>query len=345
MLTINTNLINRARILRGPFEFAVDITNNCNYRCKHCYNASGENYTSGDELTDSEFLALMEDVASFQPFNVCFCGGEPLLRMELLCKAAVVLHEGGCKNISMVTNGYFLTEESAQRLKNSHVNRIQISLDGASDETCYRLRQNASAFKKATTALNIVSNIGFDSVDVAFCPTSFNINELESVYNICRKFLVSELRIQPLMLSGRAELYRDELKPTEQNYIDLRKKILELQGRPSNMVVSWGDPLDHIFRYASSGQGLYMYATVKANGDIPLSPYLPLNLGNIRKHKFSDYWEAGLALAWKLPISQEYAKRFRCIDDMDGKKGEIDTWWENGTMYDLIEHKPFCDVL
>lgn len=344
-ININSNLVNRMRNLIGPFEFAVDITNKCNYRCKHCYNASGENYTVVDELSDDEFIALIEDVAKLQTFNVCFCGGEPLLRIDLLCNASIVLHEGGCKNISLVTNGYYMNMEYAQKLKKSHINRIQISLDGASDETCFKLRQNADAYRKAINALRIVSSIGFDNLDVAFCPTNFNVNELESVYNICRKFNVSDLRIQPLMLSGRAEIYQNELKPSKQNYLDLRRKILELQGRSPSMLVSWGDPLDHIFRYSSPEQGLYMYTSVKANGDIPLSPYLPLSLGNIRKHKFSEYWKAGLALAWKLPIAQEYARRVSCIDEMNGKKGEIDTWWEKGIMYDLIENDPFRNIL
>lgn len=27
----------------GPYQLALDITNKCNLRCLHCYNASGEN--------------------------------------------------------------------------------------------------------------------------------------------------------------------------------------------------------------------------------------------------------------------------------------------------------------
>ena len=38
----------------GPYQIALDITNRCNYRCLHCYNASGENSVCGDELSDDE---------------------------------------------------------------------------------------------------------------------------------------------------------------------------------------------------------------------------------------------------------------------------------------------------
>lgn len=30
-------------ILRAPHQVAFDITNNCNLRCLHCFNSSGEN--------------------------------------------------------------------------------------------------------------------------------------------------------------------------------------------------------------------------------------------------------------------------------------------------------------
>lgn len=43
----------------GPLHLALDITNKCNYRCLHCYNASGENCVVDNELTDEEVLELI----------------------------------------------------------------------------------------------------------------------------------------------------------------------------------------------------------------------------------------------------------------------------------------------
>ena len=43
----------------GPLHLALDITNKCNYRCLHCYNASGENCVVNNELAavaDGEFI-------------------------------------------------------------------------------------------------------------------------------------------------------------------------------------------------------------------------------------------------------------------------------------------------
>lgn len=51
-------------ILRAPHQVAFDITNNCNLRCLHCFNSSGENDVISNELSDGEVLHFIEDLAS-----------------------------------------------------------------------------------------------------------------------------------------------------------------------------------------------------------------------------------------------------------------------------------------
>lgn len=330
----------QGRLLTGPFQLGFDITNRCNYRCKHCYNASGENAVINDELSDEEVLNFIYDISKVKLFNICFCGGEPLLRKDLICKCADILYQNGTTSISMVSNGYYLTDEIAEELKSHHVNRIQISLDGASEETCYKLRGNKLAFSKAVNALRILDEHGFKDMNIAFCPTKFNINELDDVCEICNELNVTEIRLQPLMLSGRARVYKDDILPTKEQYIELLRKINKLNKKYmlSNLKLSWGDPLDHIFRYKGKLKDVNTYATVKANGDIPISPYLPLSVGNIKRHKFSEYWENNLANAWSLEIVRNLADNIVCIEDMGKKIDDFpDTWWDNDMQYDLID--------
>ncbi len=52
-----------------------------------------------------------------------------------------------------------------------HVSRIQISLDGASMDSCRRLRLNDLAFERAVSALKILREFKFKDVNIAFCPT------------------------------------------------------------------------------------------------------------------------------------------------------------------------------
>lgn len=103
----------------APYQVAVDITNNCNYRCLHCYNSSGNNNVIADELTDERFLKLFTDIGKMKPLNVYFCGGEPLLRLELMLQCADILYQSGVTSIVTVSNGYHLTNSVAKQLKRS----------------------------------------------------------------------------------------------------------------------------------------------------------------------------------------------------------------------------------
>jgi len=334
------HLNEQAKILIGPYQLSFDITNKCNYRCLHCYNNSGENNIINDEMTDEEVIDLFIDIASMHPVNVCFCGGEPLLRLELLCKCSKILHKSGVKSISLVSNGYYMSKDVALQLLRSHVNRVQISLDGSSGESCYVLRQNKGAFSSAVGALKILKEIKMPEVNIAFCPTKYNISELEDVYKICTELSVTSIRIQPLMTIGRAIQNVNEISPNHMQYRKLINKIIKLNTLNSRVSIEWGDPVDHVIRYKEDQRELFTFTSIKANGSIILSPYLPLSLGNVRKHKLSEYWEHGLASAWSLDISQRLAETITCISDMSkDQDGLPKVWVEDDVEFDIIDNE------
>lgn len=328
-----------SEILVGPFECAIDITNKCNYRCKHCYNASGENSVIDNELSDDEFLDFIKNLANLHIYNICFCGGEPLLRLDLVLESANILKSKGVPFISIVSNGYFWNDDVARRIKESGINRVQISLDGACEDTCYKLRGNKDAFKKAINALKLLKKYKFKDTNIAFCPTRFNIDEFEEVCNLCRKLDVKLIRVQPLMLSGRATKFKNELQQDKKQYVEFLKIIDRLNSKyKGNLIINWGDPLDHLYRYGNGDMSFSTFSSIKANGDITVSPYIPLTVGNVKKHKFSDYWENGLPRAWSLDIMKKLVSNILCIEDM-GKhvEGVPDTWFEDDISIDIID--------
>ena len=87
---------------------AIDITYKCNFRCKHCYNSSGEHQRNSKELSDDEILKIVDEICDYYPESICMCGGETLLRVELICKVAELVNKksNGKISLNMVTNGY-----------------------------------------------------------------------------------------------------------------------------------------------------------------------------------------------------------------------------------------------
>ena len=155
---------------------SFDITYKCNYRCKHCFNSSG-NRPRNLELTDEQVRKIVHDIAAQAPDSMCICGGEPLLRKNVVYNILEIMKKESPSTIlSMVTNGSFMTEEIAQHLKKRGIGKIQISLDGAQPESHDWLRQKG-AFYSAVNALKILKNVGIDHA-VAFSPNRKNIKEL-----------------------------------------------------------------------------------------------------------------------------------------------------------------------
>ena len=74
-------------IIGAPHSVALDITNKCNLRCLHCFNNSGENDVVANELSDNEVLELVDSICQMHPFSFCFCGGETLLRKDLVIES------------------------------------------------------------------------------------------------------------------------------------------------------------------------------------------------------------------------------------------------------------------
>lgn len=47
----------------GITAMSIDITYNCNFRCRHCFNRSGEHCFGERELTDEELMKIIVEVA------------------------------------------------------------------------------------------------------------------------------------------------------------------------------------------------------------------------------------------------------------------------------------------
>ena len=204
----------KSDILSGPLHIAIDITNKCNAKCLHCFNRSG-NGLLRNEISDREMLEIFKEIAVIKPFSTCFCGGEPMMKYDLVLRATEVLKNGGVPNIAMVTNGWFLTKDRVISLRNAGLTHIQLSLDGKDAKTHERMRGINGIYEKVLDALNFIDDAGISSA-VAFSPTQFNIKQFPEVVELLQKFEnLREIKVQPLMPLGKAVEGKSELFASE----------------------------------------------------------------------------------------------------------------------------------
>ena len=116
---------------------AWETTRRCNLACLHCRAAAGSGPYPG-ELTTDEGIKLLDDLATMGQIVVILTGGEPLLRSDIFDLAAYGTHLG--HRMVMAVNGTLLTPAIAARLKDAGIQRLSISIDGASAASHDRLR-------------------------------------------------------------------------------------------------------------------------------------------------------------------------------------------------------------
>lgn len=335
------------KLLYGPHQVSFDITNKCNLRCLHCFNNSGENDLINDELSDDEVRDFIKSLVSLKLYSFCFCGGETLLRKDLLLECTKMLKSNGTTRCSMVTNGILATPSVLDEVSQVGMDAVQFSLDGLKCSHD-RLRNSEGVFDSVIAAITYLLNNTNVHVAIAYTPTEFNINEFSEFYDFLLSIWKSrkrqikndylELRLQPLMLLGRAK-QNLKIQPSAKQYRALVYDIhrIESMQLEHGIHVTWGDPIDHILRFRDTSN-LLDQTSIHSNGDIVVSPYLPLVVGNIRKYSLKEYWDHGLNAVWSRNIVQYLTSSMQSIHDMETVTNTISDVNMSGGLYiDLIE--------
>jgi radical SAM protein with 4Fe4S-binding SPASM domain len=108
----------------------------------------------------------------------------------------------------MVTNGYRINKELIQRLANSGLTNVQISIDGEDERQNKIFRKGpADCFSKAIKAIDICLKAGLNvSLGAMLYPQM--IYSLDNIYNMALKLNVDRLRFSAFVPNGRGDIER-----------------------------------------------------------------------------------------------------------------------------------------
>ena len=119
--------------LDTPFKIEVEPTSACNFKCIYCRHSTVKVKPQfmSMEIFDKIISGLKKFPNKIKTFN--FCGiGEPLLNKniyEMILKADEVADD-----VVLITNGALLTEENSNKLIETGIKTIRVSLQGISEE-------------------------------------------------------------------------------------------------------------------------------------------------------------------------------------------------------------------
>jgi mycofactocin radical SAM maturase len=280
--------------LSAPITVTWEITAACNIACVHCLSSSGRRRPR--ELKTQQALALVEELAEMQVFQIHFGGGEPFIYPGIW----QVLER--CSNHGLVmcisTNGTLITQERARRLKQFEPLYFQVSLDGGTPDTNDSIR-GKGVFKRALHGLELLAAENH-SLTLNSVLTKYSFYELDRLYEIATRF-GAKLRVTRLRPSGRGKQVWGVLHPTREQY----REFADWLGMHPDVLTA--DSFFHLNAFGNKLPGLDICGAATATCCIcPEGEVYPcaffqaaeFEAGNLHEQSFKEIWRNSATFAY-----------------------------------------------
>lgn len=305
---------------------AWELTRSCNLNCLHC-RAAAERGPYEGELTTRECLRFIDEVAAFSRPVLILTGGEPLLREDIFEIATYGTHKG--LRVVMGVNGTLLSAAKAHAAKQAGIQRVSISLDGATAEAHDLFRGVTGAFAGAMEGISYLKEAGL-AFQINTTVTKRNLGEIEDILQLAIEVGAAAHHIFLLVPTGRGrELAHEGVTPEEyertlvwfaeqEDKVPLQLKatcapqyyrIIHQQGKAKNREKK-GEGLHTFTRGCLGG---ISFCFVSHRGDTQPCGYLEVSGGNIKERPFQEIWEKA-----------EVFRHLRNVNALKGKCGHCE---------------------
>ena len=194
----------------APRLIAWELTAGCNLNCVHCRGASTSSVPA-DELTTDEAKHFIDEVVGLGKPILILSGGEPLTRPDVFEIARYGTDAG--LRVVLATNGTLLTPEIVEKLRAAGVQRLSISIDGATAETHDNFRGMPGAFERTLAGIEILRKENFP-FQINTTVSKRNLDEIQKTFELAKELGAVAYHVFFLVPTGRGE-ESDEVSPAD----------------------------------------------------------------------------------------------------------------------------------
>ena len=276
------------------FSVHIDVTNQCNLRCIHCYHPFDE-YTFSNNLTLGEIKRIVDEAFSLGVFRVTISGGEPFLRDDIYDILEYI--SGKRMIIDLFTNASLINDDVVKRLELYNIKEVGISLYSTRPDV-HEAITSSQSYSNTHYAIKMLREHNFE-VKLKCILMKRNIEHYRELIDFSREMgcsLVLDFDITP-KLNG-------DSSPTELalGFGDIMNLSLNASTKfyaSAPEVLSPNDSPCNAGKYS-----LYISST----GNIYPCVSLQVNLGNIRHTSLMDVWENNEELhMWQKMRNRDFA--------------------------------------
>ena len=285
---------------------AWETTRNCNLNCAHCRASATMEHYSGELDTQASFH-LLDQIAEVGKPIIILTGGEPLLRPDIFEIAQYGTNKG--LRMVMAPNGTLVTDENAKQMVETGIQRISISLDGATKERHDSFRGVVGAYEGAMRGIRAAKKAGIE-FQVNTTISKLNYDQIPQILKLAEDLGAVALHIFLLVPTGRGkyiidqEISADEYETTLNWFYDQRDKtrlqlkatcaphyyrILRQRAKEDGEPVTYKTHgLDAVTRGCLGGTG---FCFISHTGIVQPCGFLDLNCGDVTRQSFADIWK------------------------------------------------------
>jgi radical SAM protein with 4Fe4S-binding SPASM domain len=293
--------------LSAPEMVSWEVTNKCNLHCRHCNTSAVAGRCGPEELTTTEMLRVVDELANMSVARLALEGGEPLLREDLI---EIIVHAADqCLDTWVLTNGVLLTAADLKVLKTTGT-VVQVSLDGP-EEVHDEIRGKRGTFGAAVAGIEQCLALGID-VRVNAVASAINWPTVQEVVDLGLTLGLREVRIAPYCPT-RPD---DPLRLLPEQFSAMRRLIGELRNAVGDRIALrpfspkfdiFDTNLPSLFTPgAMLCEAGTILCSIMADGTVLPCTHLAesaFHCGNVRDHGLAEIWQRSPALSGFRPVA------------------------------------------
>lgn len=259
---------------KNLYNVQIEITERCNWRCKHCYLPEYQNYG----IEKEKLFELFIELRKLGVFELTLTGGEIFTRKDIfeIIKCARKLGF----NLTLFSNISLLNEVKIKILSEFYLSSISCTIFSMRDEIHDYITQKKGSLQRCIKNINLLRRYNIP-VEIKTIITKKNLNTWKEVYNFAKSnncmysidyeiFPQNDGNTKPLLLSlDREEFYN--------NCNDLdNMRGFQAKSHSKN-------------EYACDQLRNYLF--INSRGDVYPCEKFYLKLGNIYSDKIEEIWK------------------------------------------------------
>jgi radical SAM protein with 4Fe4S-binding SPASM domain len=208
-----------------PFNVSIEPTTNCNLHCPECPSGLKSFTRPTGNMENAFYKNAIEEIGDKLVYLYFYFQGEPYLNPHF---PDMVKHASAKKIYTVTsTNAHFLTERKARETVESGLDRILISIDGATQQSYEQYRIGGNLEKVIEGTKNLVcakKELGSKTPHIVFqfLVVKANQHEIEAVKKLAEEIGVDEVKFKTAQIYDFKQ--GSELIPTIDKYSRYQKQ-------------------------------------------------------------------------------------------------------------------------